>query len=533
MSKVAFVQLARAGDIVNVLPIMRHKARQGHEVCCYVLPKFADVLEPCSYVTPILRDSHHRDVPTTTKLAGESKQFDEVYATQVDSNEEPPPIDCENFTMQSWARAGRECIDLYHELPLIFDRRDAAGEAAAVEKYMPKRTGKPLLVFALSGHSSANPHAEAFAKFVRDGFSYNYDILDLDTVGEPDWQGKHRLPKVHHLLPFIGSADILIANDSLPLHLSYAFGTPTIALHADKNPWYWSEPRYHWIHRATHAAANSPEGRHAIACILDRRDFVPGRLARRPELTVKERIHHVVDWYCPSDPANADRHRVLNARRTWDETVTREHNKWVMVWHETDRHAKRTSRDMGDSRKLPFIRDLFDFAVERLRDDEIVCFTNSDVCLTPEAPDEIRRKLQTGECCYSRRVDLGNTDAPTLKRDEIARVRAHVGADLFACRAGFWRKHREEFPDLIYACEGWDWVARQIFKRYNPAAEISPPVIYHKAHASYWSWTVNIVANPAQVHNRNLCEQWARANGCAGAIQDVPDKYLFKPDGTW
>ncbi len=201
---------------------------------------------------------------------------------------------------------------------------------------------------------------------------------------------------------------------------------------------------------------------------------------------------------------------------------------WEIAYHEL-KPDQRSSRDLGDTRKLPYIKDIIDHAAAQATDDEIIAFCNADTLILPDAPAAIRERLATGDCCYSRRIDVADGAFPHT-RDGLAKFPRHVGADLFAFRAGWWRSHRDEFPDLLLACEGWDWCMRRVAQKYNPAAEIDPPIIYHENHSPVWAYSANIHDNPGQKWNRAECEKWARANGFERAIYTDGNPFLFKPD---
>lgn len=532
--RVAIVQLARAGDIVNVLPVARELHLGGYDVDLIVHQDFAEILEAVSYVTPVLVDGPNNDPCAHANAARVSGNYSLVLCAQVNGNYTPLDVECESFIVQSWARAGMEWVERFHDLPLVFDHRDAEGEAAAVEALVPPDDGRPLLAFCLKGYSSPFADADAFGEWLVKKHAGRYRLLDLSEV---------RLPKVHHLLALIEAADVLLTVDSLPLHLAYAAGTPTIAL-SRGIPHYNSEPREHWIGRVLYPVANSTEGRQAVYDLLN--DPVAlrrrkGSLCRPPAAMYRHRIIHAVDWYLrPGDDLEAthERRRVMNARTTWDRLQNGDADAgvakadWRIAFHvlqDTDR----SSADLGDFRRLPYIKDVIDFAAKCARhDDEILVFTNADTLILPDAPAAIREKLAAGDCCYSRRIDVSSGEYP-YTREQLTRYPRHVGADLFAFRVGWWKQHRDEFPDLLLACEGWDWVARQILKRHNPAAEIDPPVIYHERHAPVWAYSLNIHDNPGQVWNRFECSRWAIANGFKNAILTDSSPWLFKPDGTW
>lgn len=205
---------------------------------------------------------------------------------------------------------------------------------------------------------------------------------------------------------------------------------------------------------------------------------------------------------------------------------------WHTVYCETSK-AKRTARDLGDDRDLPYIADVFDFGVERARKqqpkgDPIVCFTNNDIGLCPEAPDIVRRAAAVSAFGFSRRREVTHMEKVYTVNDLRAHE-DHPGSDLFFFRCSWWEKNKAKFPDLC-AAEGWDFVLRHIMLKQNPGCQIMS-CIYHGRHRSEWSSPDKINTAPSQVHNRRLCTKWAKDNGMEQSLLDPSQsRFLFKND---
>lgn len=204
---------------------------------------------------------------------------------------------------------------------------------------------------------------------------------------------------------------------------------------------------------------------------------------------------------------HADRERILLARQTWREVQEIDDN-WQIHWFNTT--GRRASRDIGDSRNVPYINDLFDFAAALAGENGIACWSNLDVCLVPEAPTIIRNKLSANPCCYSCRIDVDDAHTPRHQRDLEGR-QVFSGADLFAFRPDWWRSRRSQIPDLFISCEAFDHVLKHMMSRDSPEAEIRPPILYHQRHQSFWMH--NRLTNPAQKHNRALAAEWCLSHG--------------------
>lgn len=261
MSKIAFIQLARMGDICSALPMMLAKAQAGHEVSCYVHEHFAPMLDGVGYVKPIIWPGMHRDVQRCVEDA-KRRGFDEIISTQLDGNELAKGIPAKNFHHRQWLMGGM--WDKFHDLPLIFDRRNPLEEKRELDAYLPADDGKPLLVYALHGHSSPFYKWQEFEKWLRGAAGSHYRLLDI---------GRLNLAKPYHLLAFMEKAAVLVSAATLHVPLAYACGIPTICLCCDTDPngnverreFFWPEPRKHWLGHMSYSESLTPQGRARIS----------------------------------------------------------------------------------------------------------------------------------------------------------------------------------------------------------------------------------------------------------------------------
>lgn len=535
--KIALLQLGRKGDCVNALGIAYQLALDGNEVHWYVSKEHAVILESCSYVIVHPLDLRDSAVPEAIRIVQkEAKDFGfvRIVTPQVNGNESGVPcVECENFTLKQYALAGIEFLTNYHKYRPLFDRRNRKEEESVIAK-LPKEDGRPLLLVNFKSTSSPYMHNVSQWEWIFKTFSKSHRIYDLsDKV----------FAKPQYILPLLEKAEVLITVDTLTLHLAYATMTPTIQMSPGTNPRgrpdtsYDSEPRKQVVFKCSYMDSVSPVVRAKIETIIREKDYSPNRLVRglfsnehiSPHLVRGgRRIFHVTNWYLGN---KGDNPRILRARATWEE-LRLDPNYYILDHQLT--HKDRSSRDIGDTRKLPYIRDIIDFGCSDpgATENDIVVFSNSDVAVVPEMLMSLRQKMQSCECCYSRRIDVLNFDTRhTLQ--SLKGSKAHVGADLFAFSIGFWRKHRETLPDLYLGCEGWDFVARHWCQSHNPKAETEVALIYHQIHPSYWQKSEIIHDNPAQVHNRKACELWAKENGCEMGLQGNRSKYLFKSDSEF
>lgn len=541
--RAAIVQLARYGDIVNALPIAYALAMEGNEVHWYCDVNFMDLFEAVSYVFihPVnLGDSMVQQVAAIAENDG----YDEVIVPQVHGNKLEPPVKVDNFTLKQWANAGLDWLDRYHQYRPIFNRRDLAGEASACE-VLPVEDGRPILLINFASHSSPYERYAMQTEWVHATFGASHRIFDLTTLapgkpgkaGQPAEVNPLELKRIHHLLGFLSRAQAIITVDTATLHFAAATNTPTLQLSAGKDPqgqpssFYDSECRKNVVFKCSYDQSIRPAWRNRMATIIRNREFKLGMWVQDAgadnfDPVGGRKIVHVADWFT----GNAgDNPRVFRARATWEEL--RRDPDYTIRLHELQ-PGQRSSRDLGDIRRLPYIRDIIDYGCAGAKDDEIVVFTNSDVCLVPEAMGEIRRKLVDAPCCFSRRIDVDDC-APKRRLKELRRAISHVGADLFAMTKRFWLENRKTMPDLFLSAEGWDFCCRHWMLAHNIDAEMRTPIIWHQSHSSVWAQADVIHSSPSQVHNRRECEKFARANGLDAAVYSDGNKFLFKADGTY
>lgn len=482
--RTAVVQLCRHGDIANLLPLALRWSRD-QMVDWIVRPDFADLLEACSYVTPIYLDVGIRDVTKAVRYA-HSLEYDRVVAAQVDGN--PAGKSAKNFCLQNWRNAG--CEALYHDpaTRLLFDRRDREAEELAAQAYLPPGNG-PVVGYCLDSFSSPLKEAGRLEEWLVGHFS-GRRLMKLP-----------KLARAHHLLGLIERCEVLISVDSPPLHLTFATRTPLVAL-SRSDPWSQSEQRSHWVGRLTYEEVATEDGMRRLGELVE--------LARWP------RMIHCVDWYVASGPGENERNE--RASQTWRQLGP----GWITVAHQLE-PTQRSSRDLGDTRRLPYLRDVVEHGLKSAREQDCLVLTNADSNLVPETTEMVGEAVAAYGSCYSQRMDV-RIWKPMVAA-ELGGQRLYPGADLFAFTPAWWREHGRKWPDVLLGAEGWDFIARETVLRTGGVAV--GPVVWHERHRAFWNDLRNIHANPAQQYNRRLCSEWAVENGLAERLC-TKGPYLFQ-----
>jgi hypothetical protein len=310
----------------------------------------------------------------------------------------------------------------------------------------------------------------------------------------------HHTKDLLDLANAIAGAQLFCGNQSSPFAVATGLGGPTV-LEVDPT--------------IPDCCFNRPNATHAWVADT----ALPVLGAPAPTKPPVYHVHHAMPLIEHPDAA-----RVENARCTWGWAASID-----KAWHLMPLLPARTSAEVGDPRAVAYVRDLLDAAAERAGEEGIVVWTNLDVCLVPEAPTIIRRKLARAPCCFSRRVDVEDaTKNRTLADLHYAKV--HGGTDLFAFRASWWRKRRGAVPDMFIACEAFDFVLRHVMLWDNTYAEITPPILYHQTHEAFWAQPANLQTNPAQAHNRRLAVAWCETYGYEAWLAPPAAGYLLKND---
>jgi len=194
------------------------------------------------------------------------------------------------------------------------------------------------------------------------------------------------------------------------------------------------------------------------------------------------------------------------ARRTWKE----------LQWQERpikDSDLPRLYK--ADGKSLPFMKDVFDLGVKDAADREICVFTNDDIQIHFSTPYAIAARLQETDACYCFRRDFppGRTE-PVPYKDYIS-GHDYPGSDLYAFRAGWWRRVRGQMPDMILANEAWDAVLRCLIDMTNRGKQtgMKDLIAHEKNGASWWERPENRYTLHGQKHNLTQAYHWFRKHG--------------------
>jgi len=226
-------------------------------------------------------------------------------------------------------------------------------------------------------------------------------------------------------------------------------------------------------------------------------------------------IFHAVEMH--HWPPGPDAGRRKRAQESWQETL---YSHRVVPVHV--REHKRTAREIGDDRDLPFFKDVLSAAMEKVTNGEdIVFWSNDDLVFHPDFLEAMKRHIAIWDVCTSHRCESDQRFSLEATPDEwVAQSRLHIGRDFFAAKASWWHQHWGHIPDAVIGCPFYDLhlcaiirrskgflLTRQNLEVVVPCCELPRGFIGHESHQSAWS---KLPAHtPAHRHNADLFRNWA------------------------
>lgn len=426
MSRKIYVCLGYNGDILNLLPLLYEDHKRGDCNAIMVEKSFAPLLEGVSYVEVLPFDGKVDDIPEAYKQA-KALSTDVVCAQVLGPTQDVQRFVynpagqqhavMESFTKEQWKVCGRfEQWSL--DLPLIFDRRNKEREEKLLKANPPK--ARTILV-ATDGKTSPFPYANLLKALL--ALKYRkpaWNVVDLDKI---------RAERLYDIIALMERATVLIANDSAMLHLARAVPLlPVVALANDK-PSYWHgsawRPQHICYVRYGDFASRALE-------ILDAIDKIG------PQPVIEgQAIYHAWSGY---DLAPENEPLYAKAKATWK--VLHDSGPWIDARAELGVFGRDSVTNFGDSRRMPFLKDVVRHAAQRAKPNDIICLTRPDTCLSPDLTELLQKNMP---CGYAHR----------LVTDEEGRKTWFPEVDLFAFTKTWWEENRKDVLDFVMAPDRW------------------------------------------------------------------------------
>lgn len=227
-----WVQTAKHGDLLSVLPMLHHEfIETGIKPDLLVSKPYRQIPESLSYVNTIIYDGDNQDLDGAIKLA--KHRSNKVKVTQLHGKGFKFEHRHPSFQYDQWDRAGM--LHKWGKLPLVLPRTNNLLIWKLGLQESPTKSPRPrFIIFADHSQSSPFPHKEELAKALIDNFP-SHQIVRLSSV-----RASHLLD----LLALMDGAELIVTVETMHLHLSAACKTPVIALVTDK-PSRWHGSAYH------------------------------------------------------------------------------------------------------------------------------------------------------------------------------------------------------------------------------------------------------------------------------------------------
>lgn len=468
MKQKIYVMLGRYGDIINLLPVIKYEHDQNnYKPGLVVSYNYADLLEGCNYLQPIIFDGRFEKINEAISFVREKHPDHEIINCAVYGHDYHYKRQCHSFLKEAWHKS--RCPVAFGQLPLIFDKRDKVRETKLLSELNIKEN-KKIIVTALSGNSSPLHQADYFLSHLKQRFNQqDYQIIDISN---------YKATRFYDLLALYEVADTLISIDSAPLHLANAVpDLNVISLVNDKGEWYQSDWKPNHILRMSYK-----EVQHRIDEIVN---------------VIKNKTHRKIHYLTsmPETPNEETRRRIDFAH----DTIKREMIFTQQYWtYNIYKH------------KLPKIKDMINSVADKnINDDDIIFIVNSDISIVPGLTGLLMEIGKNGAAFFHRH-DFKRLEKPLISEVEIQRGSWYIGSDAFAFTKSWWLRNRDIYPDMYYAREAWDMVFRNMIKR-SRGIEIFTS-IYHEKHKSFWEAKENINCKENS-HNRSVGKEWLSRYG--------------------
>lgn len=434
------VSLRRNGDIISLLPLLKRMANNlARPVRLAVMREYMGLLEGVSYVEGVPCDGDMEDpLQVASRLNAVNAQ---VFGRGV----HPHPK--ANFTKDAWTMLGHKW-DRYS--PLVFDKRNPQAEALLRNEYY--RTEKPKILVKLHGYSSPYADARVIWNAIQEAFADVAEIVNLDDV---------KARRLYDVLGLMDYAACCVTIDTVAIHMAPATACPMVEL-INNNPFACSPLKGNCLLRIpyAHAARRVGEIVDVVRKCLEPKSASGGIVLVHGHYTASLEREH---------PAQA----------TWPKLGAR-----ILSFV-----PKRSSEQLGDKRKMPFVREMIHEAFTT-GPESIAVICNNDVKMGDGLREAIIESCAKFECYWAYRTP-GPGGAPD------------GGADLFALTRRWWHLHAPMIPDLLHGYRWWDQVLLRmmIWSGCREQARL----YYHEPHGNDHRTRLG---TPGAQWNENLGKQW-------------------------
>lgn len=445
------VCLAKHGDICNALGIAYHLGK-ATPVRFLVCKDHADLLEGTSYAAPVIWPWDYTKLPESLHWLKRHGIF-KAHVAQSYCHPDARK-DC-SYQEDAYRLAGFP--QLFGTLPLVFDRRNKDREWKLMEN-IP--VGKKWIAVSTQGISSPCPSLKDLIPTLVQQYP-EHEIVDLSTL---------KAVRLFDMLGVLDGCSLLISIDTVWLHLARASSCPVIAVLNDLESWRSSVPPPATVVKFGYKTVSTDMVVEAV-----------GQHFNKPIPT----IYHAAQIF-----GTEERH--LKAYQSWKKLKER---GMIGCYTQT---FDRTFDDNG--RKLPFLRDILQPALNQMEPHDVVLWSNDDCQLRPEILDWCKNHV-------------GTYGAATIPRDS-----EHVGRDA-AVFTKQWLTDNP-LPDVVIGAPKFDLLltamvrekrgVKTTLENLNTSFFPCEDKIYIRHEPHQENWTDD---SPAALHNGRLLEEFLNEKG--------------------
>lgn len=487
-NRTCLVLLGRNGDILNLLPILKEIHDKYETPYLMVSEKFAELLDGVSYVKPFITPLDNSKLGAALTIAKQS--FSNVLNVQIWGEGFQVKKETPCYNMESWRLAG--FLQRFNDKSLrpVFDRRDLGREKLLLDA-IRGYDGRPMILcnFTSAISSPCQQCGELMAEMQKVWSDYN--VVNL---------ADHKAHRIYDFLTTFEKAACLVSIDTAWLHLAAAADIPVVAITNPKGEgWAATAVRGNLVHAIPYDKVLDNDKRElheAVAAALERPQRQVQQWVPKVAAPKKARIFHLVDRRDISDQRTRD--RIWKAQSSWDSLYERGD---LIPAHCYD-YPRRSDKTLGDSRPLPYLKDLLEFGMKQCRDDDILLWSNDDNLILDSLPDYLKFHISVyGPCSIFRTELRGGMPSLNISAESFARNshERHIGRDGFAFSKAWLEENWDILPDSILGAKMFDvHLAIIIRKHYGIEttnqniwnqilpAEIPLGFTGHLAHTSAW-----------------------------------------------
>ena len=457
--RTCIVQLGRMGDVLNILPLVKHINDTDGKPVLMVHRDYAGIeVDYCDL--DVWSSGEWSDLSLAVRDA--RNKYKRVIVSQIHGDRWQLERKCQSFCIESWRQAGY--VDEFGKHPLVFSR-SLPREAELLLNCPDVNRGTILI--NCNGTSSPFVSGHELRQLAE---STGMQVVDLSKITADIFQD---------ILALYDNAGLLITVDTATLHLAAASDIPVISLVSDKpTSWHQSAQKGNEILRVKYSDFHKKREtiKRAIESVFNKRN-----------------VHHVYQEFSCDGPT---RRRNDFAQSTWDYPD-------FVVGHTVSRLQRDSSR-IGDDRGLSFIKDIIDSVPANPGD--VIVFTNTDTCLRKGFWWEA---MANDGPLHGHRYDFDKLTRP-LDATEIPTGKWYPGSDVFVFTKRWWDFYKADFPDMLIGAESWDKIMRSMIVLYGGDETIAS--CYHERHEAHWSKISMRRNDAANRHNRVLAKQWLAAH---------------------